>query len=44
MVGRMTEGKDVRCKSCGVEMVKIEFVLRKGECVMCKTLREMNKK
>ncbi len=40
MVERLAEGEDIICKTCGIEMVKLEYVLRKGECVMCKTKRE----
>jgi len=41
MVDRLTRGKDTQCKSCHREMVPMEFVLRKGECVICQTLKEM---
>ena len=41
MVDRLTKGKDTKCNSCGRVMVPMEFVLRKGECVLCTTLREM---
>ena len=29
------------CEKCGREMTPLEFGLRKGECVVCKTAREM---
>ena len=41
MVHRLTKGKDTMCKSCGSVMVPMEFVLRKGECVLCKCIKEM---
>ncbi len=41
MVDRLTKGKDTMCKSCGSVMVPLEFVLRKGECVLCKCVKGM---
>jgi DNA-directed RNA polymerase subunit RPC12/RpoP len=31
-----------KCKTCGREMSDLEFNLRKAECVLCKTKRELN--
>jgi hypothetical protein len=41
MVDRLTRGKDTECKTCHREMVPMEFVLRKGECLICKSLKEI---
>lgn len=42
MVERLTKNEaNIICKECGTEMVPLEFVLRKGECVLCKTKREL---
>lgn len=41
MVDRLTKGKETMCKDCGRVMVPMEFVLRNGQCVICRTLKEM---
>ena len=41
MVERMTKGKETRCKDCHREMVPMEFVLRKGQCLICKSLEDL---